>query len=91
MEPQEKTKITWATLNFLADKLRNKEGEIDLRDVIDIWGGMALKIVEEAMIMNGRECKEHFEFFMRVTFNDAMKRVEKIGNTPESKQQTKGE
>lgn len=77
MEPQEKTKITLATLDFLADKLRSKEGEIDLRDVIFIWGGMALKIVEEAMNLNGRECKEQFEFFMRVTFNEAMKRLEK--------------
>lgn len=90
MEPQEKIKITLATLDFLADKLRDKEGKIDLRDVIFIWGGMALKIVQQAINLNGRECKEQFEFFMRVTFNDAMKSI-KIGNTPESKQQTKGE
>ena len=77
MEPQEKTKITLATLDFLADKLRDKEGNIDLIDVIDIWAGMALRIVGEAIILNGRQCKEQFEFFMRVTFNDAMKRLEK--------------
>lgn len=77
METQEKTEITLATLDFLADKLRSKEGEIDLRDVMDIWAGIALKIVEEAINLNGTECKEQFEFYMRVRFNDAMKRFEK--------------
>ena len=81
LKPEEISAICDETFLYMLLKVKNSsdKGEVDLKDMSLVWGGLAHNMLKEFVQMNGVESVDSLYRFMLELFNNAYKSVKKGG------------